>query len=101
MSETTTIVIPDVIVQVLRLGVAFLVAQGVKGFAAWFNRDVSKGAAQFTAVIVATIVYFVQSLVGVLPIDQQQAVVTFIDFLATFLGMVGAHKTYKGLSTGG
>ena len=91
--------LPIEVIGLLTIVVAFLVAQGVKGFLALFGVDLGGKAAAFTAVAVAALVYFIQGFVGLFPPDTQQAIATALQALALVLGMFGMHKTYAGLKS--
>ena len=90
--------LPVEIVGLITLIVAFLVAQGVKGFLAMFGKDLSGWAAAFTAIAVGAIVLFMEGFVGLFPPDAQQVIVSILQTVSLILGMFGVHKTYKGLS---
>ena len=90
--------LPVEVVGLISLVVAFLVAQGVKGFLAMFGKDLGGWAAAFTAIAVGAIVLFVEGFVGLFPPDAQQAVIAVLQAVSLIFGMFGVHKTYKGLS---
>ena len=91
--------LPEIFISLLSVGVAFLVAQGVKGFLALFGLDLSGHAAAFTAVLVGALVVFIQGFVGLFPPESQEMVIVILNAVGTILGMFGVHKTYKGLAS--
>jgi hypothetical protein len=90
--------LPVEIVGLISLVVAFLVAQGVKGFLAMFGKDLGGWAAALTAIVVAAIVLFVEGFVGLFPLASQEVVIAILQAVSLIFGMFGVHKTYKGLS---
>ncbi len=88
--------LPSEVVVLITLGVAFLVAQGVKGLLANFGIDLSGKAAAFTAIVVGAIVIFINGFVGLFPPDAQEIVALVLQALVGILGMFGVHKTIKG-----
>ena len=89
--------LPVELVALITLGVAFLVAQGVKGLLANFGIDLGGKAAAFTAILVTAVVMFVEGFVGLFPPETQQIIIVILQSLATVLGVFGVHKTYSGL----
>ena len=91
--------LPEIYISLLSVGVAFLVAQGVKGLLALFGWDLSGYAAAFTAVLVGALVVFIQGFVGLFPPESQETVIVILQAVGTILGMFGVHKTYKRLGS--
>lgn len=88
--------LPIEIVALITLIISFLVMQGAKSLLANFGWDLSGKVAMFTAILVGSIVFFIEGFVGMFPVDVQQVVVTVLQALIAVLGMFGVHKTVKG-----
>lgn len=87
--------LPIEVVGLITLAVAFLVAQGLKGLLANFGIDLGGKAAVLTAILVGSIVFFIEGVVGLFPVDAQEIVVIVLQALVAILGMFGVHKTKK------
>lgn len=88
-----------VILQFLVVGiVTFLVTQGLKALAKLFGKDFSGWASTIIAIFVATIMFFLQQIVGLLPPNVAQIVFTIVGLIGMVLSAMGIHYSYKGLS---
>jgi magnesium-transporting ATPase (P-type) len=88
-----------VILQFLVVGiVTFLVTQGLKALAKLFSKDFSRWASMIVAIFVATIMFFLQQIVGLLPPNVAQIVFTIVGLIGMVLSAMGIHYSYKGLS---
>jgi len=88
-----------VILQFLVVGiVTFLVTQGLKALAKLLHKDFSGWASMITAIFVATIMFFLQQIVSVLPPAVAQITFTIVGLIGMVLSAMGVHYSYKGLS---
>lgn len=78
-----------------------LLTQGIKALVELFGGSLSGKAAAAVAVIVAAILFLGEGLIGLLPPDGQQQVVTILSAIAAILGAFGVHRFYVGLKPNG
>jgi hypothetical protein len=89
---------PFVLPVEVKLFLTFLVTQGIKGLFSLWGKEISGGVSAFVAVLVGSMVFFIEGVISLFPPEQQAIAISFFGFVTVILGAFGAHKTYKGLS---
>ena len=82
----------------LKMLITFLVTQGIKSIANVFGKKVGGHGAAFVAVGVGAIIFFVEGILALVPVDKREAVEAGLSFVAVILGSFGTHYTYKNIS---
>ena len=82
----------------IKVLVAFLVTQGVKAVANLFGKDISGMGAAAVAVLVGSVVFFAEGLLGLVSPDKQEVVQSALALVALLLSSFGTHYTYKNVA---
>ena len=93
--------LPEVFINLLTVLIAFIVTQGIKGLLEVAKIDLSGYSAAITALLVGTIIFFLEGVLGIFPPETQESVLMIMQAIASILGAFGVHKTYRGLKPGG
>ena len=94
--------LPRFLIQIVLPGtvivfIGFLVTQGLKALLNLFGKDFSGKWAAFVAVVVASVVVFLEGLLGLVPPDMEPIFTSALQLIAMILGMFGFHYTYKNI----
>ena len=90
--------IPDQLTIILGVFIVFVVTEGLKAFGDLIGKDLSGYATALAALVTATIVFFFNGLIGLLPAAWQTIVAQIFQLLILFLGAGGLWRTGKALS---
>ena len=82
----------------IKVLVAFLVTQGVKAVANLFGKDIGGVGAAAVAVLVGSIIFFAEGLLGLVSPEKQEVVQSALALVALLLSSFGTHYTYKGIN---
>ena len=75
----------------------YLITQGVKAFLSLFGKDISGGASAITAVVVGSVLFFIEGILELVPAEFIPVAESGLALLAVILGSFGTHYTYKNI----
>ena len=76
----------------------FLITQGAKALVGLFGKDFSGVAAAITAVVIGSILFFVDGLLALVPVEYQDSVGAVLALIVSLLSAFGVHYTYKNIA---
>ena len=76
----------------------FLITQGAKALVGLFGKDFSGTAAAITAVVIGSILFFVDGLLALVPVEYQDSVGAVLALIVSLLSAFGVHYTYKNIA---
>jgi hypothetical protein len=79
----------------IKILITFVVTQGVKAVANLFGKDISGAGAAGVAVLVGSIVFFAEGLLGLVSPEKREVAQSALALVALLLGSFGTHYSYK------
>ena len=75
----------------------YLITQGIKALLALFGKDIEGVAAAIAAVAVGSIVFFIDGMLALVPVEYIDSVSAFLALIVSLLSAFGIHYSYKNL----
>ena len=75
----------------------YLITQGIKALLALFGKDIEGVAAAIAAVAVGAIVFFIDGMLALVPVEYIDSVSAFLALIVSLLSAFGIHYSYKNL----
>ena len=82
----------------LKVLLVFLITQGLKALWNLAGKDFGGGAAAFAAVVVGAVLFFIDGLLALVPVEYQDAVAATLSFIVAILGAFGVHYSYRNIA---
>ena len=76
----------------------YLITQGAKALLGLFDKDFSGAAAAITAVVIGSILFFLDGILALVPAEYQDAVGAALALIVSLLSAFGIHYTYKNIA---
>lgn len=84
--------LPNELQALVGIVVLFLVVNGLKGLSELLGRDLTGWGTIIAGIIAATVIFFINQILAVVPAAQQPIVEAFLNFLVLLLGAVGLKR---------
>lgn len=75
--------------------ITFLVTQGLKALANLFGFDFEGWVSALVAIVAGAIIFFIEGVLGLVPVEQQPLVSAIIALVVSLLSAFGIHYTYR------
>lgn len=75
--------------------ITFLVTQGLKALANLFGFDFEGWASALVAIVAGAVIFFIEGVLGLVPVEQQPLVSAIIALVVSLLSAFGIHYTYR------
>ena len=76
----------------------YLITQGIKALLALFGKDMAGVAAAVAAVAVGAIVFFIDGMLALVPVEYVDSVGAFLALVVSLLSAFGIHYSYKNIA---
>jgi len=76
----------------------YLITQGVKALLALFGKDMAGVAAAVAAVVIGAIIFFIDGVLALVPVEYVDSVSAFLALVVSLLSAFGIHYTYQNVA---
>ncbi len=76
----------------------YLITQGVKSLLAMFGKDMAGMTAAISAVVIGSILFFIEGMLALVPAEYADSVSAFLALVVSLLSAFGIHYTYKNIA---
>jgi len=76
----------------------YLITQGIKALLALFGKDMAGVAAAVAAVAVGAIIFFIDGVLALVPVEYVDSVGAFLALVVSLLSAFGIHYSYKNIT---
>jgi len=76
----------------------YLITQGIKALLALFGKDMAGVAAAVAAVAVGAIIFFIDGVLALVPVEYVDSVGAFLALVVSLLSAFGIHYSYKNIA---
>ena len=76
----------------------YLITQGIKALLALFGKDMAGVAAAIAAVAVGAIIFFIDGVLALVPVEYVDSVGAFLALVVSLLSAFGIHYSYKNIA---
>jgi len=76
----------------------YLITQGIKALLALFGKDMAGVAAAIAAVAVGAIIFFIDGVLALVPVEYVDSVSAFLALVVSLLSAFGIHYSYKNIA---
>ena len=82
----------------LKAALTYFTTQGIKAVLGLFGKDMAGMTAAITAVIVGTLLFFIEGAIALVPVEYADTVGAFLALLVSLLSAFGLHYSVKSVT---
>ena len=77
----------------------YLITQGIKALLALFGKDIEGVAAAVAAVVIGAIIFFIDGVLALVPVEYVDSVSAFLALVVSLLSAFGIHYSYRNIAS--